>query len=113
MNKKILLLLSIAAVFISLQFGCAKKPSDETRILAKVSSKAITLKDFNARIAKLPEYYKSAAAQNKKRFLDDMIVERLFYEEAVRKGVDRDKEIQDIVNEAKRKIVITKFIKNK
>lgn len=90
--------------------GCAKEPSVDDRVLATVSSRPITLKQFNARIAKLPPYYKSIVEKNRKIYLDDMIIERLFYEEAVRKGVNSDPEVVDLVNEAKRKIMISKYI---
>jgi len=51
------------------------------------------------------------AEKNKKSLLDDMIVESLFLEDAVRKGVDRDKEVRDILEEAKKKIIMAKFMK--
>jgi peptidyl-prolyl cis-trans isomerase C len=51
------------------------------------------------------------AEKNKKDLLDDMIVESLFLEDAVRKGLDKDKEIKDILIEARKKIIIAKFVK--
>lgn len=92
--------------------GCAKKPSGDEQVIAVVSSQPITMKDFNARLAKLPPYYRSVVEKNKKLYLDDMIIEKLFYEEALRTGVARDKEVADLINEAKRKIVISKYIQN-
>lgn len=99
-------------VFASAIAGCAKKPSGDDKVLAMVSSQPITLKQFNAKIAKLPPYYKAIIERNRKIYLDDMIIERLFYEEAVRKGVNTDPEVVDLVNEAKRKIIISKYIQN-
>lgn len=92
--------------------GCAKHPADGDTVVATVSSKPITLKQFNAKIAKLPPYYRSIVEKNRKLYLDDMIIEQLFYEEAVRKGVNSDPEVLDLVNEAKRKILISKYIQN-
>jgi peptidyl-prolyl cis-trans isomerase C len=91
--------------------GCAKKPSGDGKILARVSNKFITMKEFKARIAKMPPYYRNIVEKNEKRYLDDMIVEMLFYEEAVRSGLTKDKEVQDVINEARKKILIAKFIK--
>lgn len=99
-----------AIVFVSAA-GCAKKAPSDGTVLARVSNRAITMDEFNKRIEKLPAYYKDIANRNKKRFLDDMIAETLFYEEAIRKGVDRDKEAKDVINEAKKKILVAKLIK--
>lgn len=91
--------------------GCGTKSSASDKILVTVANKFITLKDFNNRLVKLPSYYKGMTGNNRKRLLDDIIVESLFLEDALRKGVDRDKEIKDILNEARKKIIIAKFVK--
>jgi len=91
--------------------GCGKKGTGD-KVLANVSNKAITTKDFERRIARLPAYYRDIADKNKKRFLDEYVMETIFYEEAVRKGIDRDREVKDILEEAKKKILITKLLKN-
>jgi peptidyl-prolyl cis-trans isomerase C len=91
--------------------GCAKKPSSDDKILARAGNDFITLSEFKTRIARMPSYFQDAVSKNKKRYLDEMIAEKLFYEEALRKGVNRDKEVAEILNEAKKKIVIAKFIK--
>lgn len=109
--KKILILTAVFAVLAAAGFGCAKSPASGDVVLAKVSSRRITAKEFDARIAKMPPYYRSIVERNRRRYLDDMITEMILYEEAVRKGFDRDKEIIDLIKEAKKKIIITKFIK--
>ena len=60
----------------------------------------------------MPAYYQNIASKNPKRYIEDIIVEMLCYEEGVRKGIDRDKEVKEVVNEAKKKIVMAKLIKN-
>ncbi len=107
--KKILSLVVAALVFAA---GCRKAPDADSKILARVSNKTITLGDFKSRIAKLPPYYRDMINRNKKRYLDETVVETMFYEEAVRKGLNRDKEVREIINEAKKKILIAKLIKN-
>ncbi len=87
-------------------------PSPDDKVLVKVSNSTITVGEFKSRIAKLPSYYKEIAEKNKKRYLEEMIAEKLFYEEALRRGLNNDKEVAEIVVEAKKKIVITKLIKN-
>lgn len=91
--------------------GCARESSPDDRPLVTVANKSITLKDFKNKFSRLPKYYQTVAQKNKKSLLDDMIVESLFLEDAVRKGIDKDKEIVDVLIEAKKKIIIAKFVK--
>lgn len=112
MRRIIYFILPCALIIGPAISGCAKKPSADDKVVATISSHPITLKQFNARVAKLPPYYKTIINKNKKLYLDDMIIEQLLYEEAVRKGVSRDAEVADLVNEAKRKIYISKYVQN-
>ena len=91
--------------------GCGGEPSFEDKPLATVADKAITVKDFKNKFSRLPKHYQAVAEKNKKNLLDDMIIESLFLEDAIRKGVDKDKEIKDILVEARKKIIIAKFVK--
>ncbi|MFH0764446.1 MAG: peptidyl-prolyl cis-trans isomerase [Candidatus Omnitrophota bacterium] len=105
----------ILPLIIGLTFGlyaCAKKPSGDDRVLARVSNKFITVKDFKARIAKIPPYYRNIVEKDKKKYLDEVMIQMLCYEEAVREGIGRDKEIQEVINEARKKILIAKLIKD-
>jgi len=99
-------------IFISIYLaGCSSKPSAQDKILATVGNKFITLNNFKRRLSRLPSYYQGIAEKKKKALFDDMIVEYLFLEDAVRKGVNRDKEVRDMLEEAKKKIIIAKFVK--
>jgi peptidyl-prolyl cis-trans isomerase C len=91
--------------------GCSRESSPEDKALVIVADKPITIKDFKNKLSKLPKHYQAVAEKNKKNLLDDMIVESLFFEDAIRKGIDRDKEIKDILVEARRKIIVAKFVK--
>jgi len=103
----ILILSAISAIAIS---GCGRSESPDDKVIVKVSDSSITVRDFKSRIAKLPPYYRKIAEKNKDRYLEEMIMEKLFYEDAVRKGLDRDKEVIEIVNQAKKKVVIAKLV---
>jgi peptidyl-prolyl cis-trans isomerase C len=91
--------------------GCSSKSPGQDKIIASVGNKLITLSDFKQKLSRMPAYYQGLAQKNKKILLDDMIVESLFLEDAVRKGIDRDKEVKDILEEAKKKVIIAKFVK--
>ncbi|MCX5677772.1 MAG: peptidylprolyl isomerase [Candidatus Omnitrophica bacterium] len=106
------ILIVILSASLTLAFGCAKEPSPDDKVLVKISNSTITLKDFKTRIEKLPPYYRNMVEKDRKRYLEEMIAEKLFYEEALRRGLNNDKEVAEIVMEAKRKIVIAKLIKN-
>lgn len=110
MNTKIFIVLLIvfSPAFLA---GCDSRPSGQDKILVTVGNKFITLNDFKQKLSKLPSYYQGMAQKNKKTLLDDMVVESLFLEDAVRKGVDKDKEVREILEEARKKIVIAKFVK--
>lgn len=104
----VILLLLIPAVLCT---GCGKKDPYGNKVLARVSNRNVTLNEFNAKIAKMPPYYQSIVDKNKKRYLDDMILEMLLYEEATRKGLEHDKEVKELLQEAKKKVMITKLVK--
>jgi len=89
--------------------GCGKEKKD---ILARVDEETITLTEFNGRIAKLPEQYQEIISKNKQRVLDDYIVELLLCKEAIRLGIDKEKDTRDILKEARRKILMAKFIED-
>ena len=112
MKKKLLYITTCMALFALVFAGCARKESPDNRTLVKLSNRVITLKEFKARIAKLPPYYRDVVEKNKKRYLDEIIMETLLYEEAVRSGADRDKEVKEVIADAKKKIVMAKYVKS-
>ena len=93
---------------ILLLIGCGNNQKD---IMAKVGSSTITLKDFNARIESLPAHYQDIIKGQKREFLDDLIIEELLYSQALKSGLDKNPETQSVIAEAKKKILISKFIK--
>ena len=108
--KKTLFCIALILAITAAACGCAKKPSVDDKVLARMSNKYITLGDLKKRIARLPSYYREMIDRNRKRFLDETIVETMFYEEAIRRGLDRDKEAKEVLKEAKKKILIARLI---
>lgn len=104
--KKIVVLL-FPFLIISAVSGCG---GEKSKPLASVEGKVITVGDFEKRLAKLPPYYRTLASQRKKDFLEDLISEQLLYEEALKRGLSRDAEIKELLNEAKKKILVAKLI---
>lgn len=104
--RKAMFLIVVLALSASLT-ACGNK---DNRILAKVDGEAITVKDFNDRIDKLPKQYQDIVKAQKRNYLDDLIMEKLLYKKAVKANIDKDKDTQDIIAEATKKIVIARLV---
>jgi len=92
--------------------GCAKKA--DKKVLARIDKEyTITLADFNNRIEQLPPRYKELVTNNKKKFLEELIIDTLLYNEAISERMDRDPEVKRLIEEARRKIIIAKLLKDK
>lgn len=98
--------LSMICIVISVSAGCAKKEP----YVAIVNKQVITEEDFSSRIAKLPERYQDVIRANKKKFLDELIVDTLLYQEALRLKLDEDEDARAVIEEAKKKIIIAKLL---
>lgn len=91
--------------------GCGKSGGRE--VLATINNNdKITLSEFENIISKLPERYREIVGKNKKEFLDELIVDRLLYNEGMEKKVDRTEEVRNLIKEAKKKIVMARLLKD-
>ncbi|MFH1867723.1 MAG: peptidylprolyl isomerase [Candidatus Omnitrophota bacterium] len=88
--------------------GCAKKAGKEA--VAVVNGKEITMLMLDEKIENLPDQYKVFASQHKKEVVDEMVVEYLLYEEAKRRKIGRDPDVIDLIDEASKKIIISRMI---
>ena len=101
-----------ALLVVSLLFGCAKKDGAlDSQVLAKVGNKVITLEDFNTKLASMPPMYQQTLEANKELLLDDIIIESMLHEEALKKNLDKNKEVAQLMEEAKKRIVVARLIK--
>jgi peptidyl-prolyl cis-trans isomerase C len=98
----------ICTVAFFLTAGCNISPG--AKVLARIDNESITQKEFQAKLDRLPPYYRAAAREQKEKFLDELINEKIFLKEAYKNGVDKNKEVQELVKEARNKIIATKFI---
>ena len=105
MTKILMAALLLAPVFAFSGCGNAKSKS-----LATIDGKAITVGDLEKRVSKMPAYYKTLASERKKDFLDDMINEQLIYKEALKRGINREPDVKELLDEAKRKILIARLM---
>ncbi|UCD54624.1 MAG: peptidyl-prolyl cis-trans isomerase [Candidatus Omnitrophota bacterium] len=99
----------IIAILLVMSSGCARP--GEKDVLARVDGKdTITLAGFNERISELPEQYQDVINKNKKEFLDEVIIETLLYNEAVKKKLDADGDVKKLIKEAEKKILIARLL---
>jgi peptidyl-prolyl cis-trans isomerase C len=104
------------ALAVALALGCtgggggSHKSGKE---LAKVGTSKITVEEFEAKIEKIPPFYKKRVAtpEGKKEFLDRLVMDELYYQEAVSRGLDKDSEYLDQIEAIKRNILASKVKK--
>lgn len=110
MKRKLFFGLALVLVAALFCYGCSR--SDKS-VLANVDEKdTITLGEFNDRITKLPQRYQDVINKNKKAFLDELITDVLLHNEARRKKLYNDKDVQAVIEEAKKKIMIARLLKD-
>ena len=82
-------------------------------VVATINDKEITLSEFTERIKEYPALAHGGqmTEETKKAFLDNLIVRELIFQEALRLGIDKDKETLDFIEEMKKRVVVDKFFK--
>lgn len=106
----VLIALMIAGIIV----GCGTKENGETgpkgAVLAKIGDDVITLEGFNKDIEALPDNVKMAVKGNKMAYLDNVILESMLHKEALRRGLHDDAEVNDLLVEAKKKIMAARLV---
>jgi peptidyl-prolyl cis-trans isomerase C len=92
-------------------YGCAEKK--DSKVLVRIGNVKITVGDFKERLDNLPANYKQVVQKKKKEFLQEVIKDSLLYGEALRLGLDKDKDVQKVIEEARKKILIAKLLQDK
>lgn len=114
--KRYLYIIVIFAAAVSIA-GCemmkAEKEEEKKRgpVLARIGDEVITLDEFDAKVSRMPDNIKPMIEQNKAAYLDNLVVETLLYKEALKRGYDKDKEAKEVFEEAKKRIVMARLIK--
>jgi len=110
-NSKLYLNITVILLWAGLIFlqGCGSNKD----VLAIVNKTVITNKDFEERIASLPKRYQEIVNSDKKKFLDEIIVDEILYQEAVKNKIDKDPEVKNVIEQAKKKIIVAKYLKEK
>lgn len=101
--------LTISVLIITLAVsGCAQK--QEGKVLARFDGETITDKEFRHKTEALPRELQGLVERKKSEFLGEMINEHYLVKEAERRGIARDQEVQEVIDQAKRKIMVAKLV---
>lgn len=85
----------------------AKKSEQTGPVLAEVGGEIITVDEFQKELRSLPEYTRTRmdTGEQKRKHLDKMVDEILLLQEAERRGLDRDEEVQAKVERYRRRLI--------
>lgn len=79
-------------------------------VLAVVNGQSITESDVSQRMAKMPASYRQALSGNRRRLLEEMVLETMLFQEARKRGLDRDVQVRELLSEAKRQIMVGRLL---
>lgn len=92
--------------------GCFTPKTDTSPTLARFDGTTITQKQFERKLEALPKDLQSAVKQKKKEFVDELASEHFLMKEALKQGIDRDPEVKDLIESARKKIIVAKLVEN-
>ena len=101
----LLIVIATACVWL----GCAKEP--EEGVLAKVDGVSITEAQLEERMNGMPGYMRQQfdSPDGKKRLLDGLIEEELFYRDALATGLDKREDLKAEIERIKRNVLIRHY----
>lgn len=95
--------------------GSKSEGKKEGQVVAEVNSGSITTGDFERELKNLPEYLKAMAdtPQGRKEMLDTMVIRELILQQAAKDGLDKGPEIEDKLQDLKKRLIVEAFLKKK
>lgn len=111
--------LAVFVLMIFFVFGCGQKDADKGQYLVKINNEAITKEDLKKEMEALPPFAQKMfeGEEGLSRFMDELIKKELLYQEAIKKGLDKDPLYTKKIAESKKLILISflleKEIENK
>lgn len=115
MRRKFLGSLSFLMFFIFCLLACEKfqgkntgsQGVDGSLVIAKIGNVRITVKEFQRKYSSIPPQYKMlfTGEDGKKKFLDEIIKEKVLAEKARNIGIDKKEEIKEVIEDIKSNIL--------
>lgn len=103
-------LIFFSLVFCALLTGCADKKFQGGPVVARFGKETVTETEVKDRLERLPQGLRKVALSNRKEFLEELFTERLLLKEAARRRIDELKDVKDLIETARQKIVVAKLI---
>ena len=94
----------LGVLAIILIFACAKKEEKRASYLAKVGNTVITEADIEREIKNLPDFVQKMfeGDSGRERFLEELVKRELLYQEALKKGLEKDPAYQKKLEDFKK-----------
>ncbi|MBU1083989.1 MAG: peptidylprolyl isomerase [Candidatus Omnitrophota bacterium] len=92
--------------------GCGRTDKKEM-VLASIGGEVIRVADFEERISNLPARYQDVVRKKKGEYLEELVNDTLLYQEAIRGGLHKDPEVKGVIQEAKKKILVARLLKDR
>ena len=104
-------ILLIALFFIVIStglYGCAKKPSASSKVIATVNGKNITAAKFKQEMSKFPPALRSylETPAGEKRLLKSLVDRQILVNEALKEGVNKSKSYKSQVSDFKKGLLV-------
>ncbi|MBI5416640.1 peptidylprolyl isomerase [Candidatus Poribacteria bacterium] len=108
-----------------LLLACDKTPKDQGgatanqpvqgTVLATVGNSTITLEDFERKFNSLPPQYRGFfnGEEGKKRFMDQLVREKMLVEQAVKQGIDKNPDVQYALKEMRDEFIAKELYSSK
>jgi len=107
--KGSILLIALFSIFISMGlYGCAKKQSASTKVIATVNGKNITLAKFQQEMSKFPPALRSylETPAGEKRLLKSLVDRQILVNEALKEGINKSKSYKSQISDFRKGLLV-------
>jgi peptidyl-prolyl cis-trans isomerase C len=89
-----------------------QKAGQKGPVLAKVGTSSITQADLEGELQNLPDYAQQMfeGEQGREKFLDEIVKKEILYQEALKKGLDKDPDFNKKVEEFKKLTLVSELL---
>lgn len=99
-------MVAVGCLAFSVLAGCGS----QGKLEAVVNGQVITSKEVDERIARMNPAIRPSVANDRRRVVEQLVTETLLFQEANRRGLDRDREVRQLLQEARRQILIGRLL---
>lgn len=110
LNKKSLSVLLLGICVVAAGMGLVSGCGSGGKVAAVVNGQIITERDVIQRMTRLNPQYRAALGNDHKRLLEEMVMETVLLQEARRRGLEHDPEVDRLVKEARRQVLLGRLL---